>query len=819
MNQYTSGSGHLLIVDDDPATTSMLQRTLKGRDYLVDAVLSGEDCLAKIAAQVPDVILLDIDMAEGMDGFDTCQEIRKRFRDCELTIIFVSGSDSQESRVSAYDCGGDDFVAKPFKMEEVRRKVDLAVSATLRRKQLFAERLALEKQAESARADHHRMIQTIINTSPGLIVLKDASGIFRFVNPAFCQFLGKTHEEIVGKCDSDLFPPDEAAAYSRDDAEVMKTGRAISRDECVTGATGLRWLNVTKSPVADDCGRTSGVLCTVLDITERMSAAAELDRHRRHLAELVEERTEALSLALEQIKNSEQRYEFAMDATNDGLWDWNVQTDVSYMNPAYSTMLGYEAGELSDDMNEHFANLIHPDEREAILSQARRQLEDGGSYELEFRMRCKDGGYKWILSRGKVVERDGAGQPLRAVGTHTDLTARKRIAAELIKAKETAEAANSSKSAFLANMSHEIRTPMNGIIGMINILRREGVSSKQEQRLDTIDASSKHLLSVINDILDLSKIEAGKLTLEKVPVVVSSLLTNVSSILSERVKAKGIHVLTEIEHLPDNLIGDPTRLQQALLNYATNAVKFTEKGTVMMRVIKQDETDDSVRVRFEVSDTGIGITPEAMARVFSAFEQADSTMNRKYGGTGLGLAITQRLAELMGGEVGADSTPEVGSTFWFSVTLKKSGEITATQTALDVDAEMKIRRHYFGHRILVVDDEPINREVAVLQLESADLLVDTAEDGVEAVTMAQKNGYAAIFMDMQMPNLNGVEATQEMRQIPGCRDIPIIAMTANAFVEDKERCLKAGMNDFLIKPFNPDQLFSTLLRALYQREG
>jgi CheY-like chemotaxis protein len=194
-------------------------------------------------------------------------------------------------------------------------------------------------------------------------------------------------------------------------------------------------------------------------------------------------------------------------------------------------------------------------------------------------------------------------------------------------------------------------------------------------------------------------------------------------------------------------------------------------------------------------------------------------MNRKYGGTGLGLAITQRLAELMGGEVGADSTPEVGSTFWFSVTLKKSGEITATQTALDVDAEMKIRRHYFGHRILVVDDEPINREVAVLQLESADLLVDTAEDGVEAVTMAQKNGYAAIFMDMQMPNLNGVEATQEMRQIPGCRDIPIIAMTANAFVEDKERCLKAGMNDFLIKPFNPDQLFSTLLRALYQREG
>jgi CheY-like chemotaxis protein len=354
---------------------------------------------------------------------------------------------------------------------------------------------------------------------------------------------------------------------------------------------------------------------------------------------------------------------------------------------------------------------------------------------------------------------------------------------------------------------------MNGIIGMANILRREGVTTTQAERLDTIDNSAKHLLNVINNILDLSKIEAGKFDLEEAPVAVDSLMANVRSILSDRAKAKGIHLLIDTEYLPHNLVGDPTRLQQALLNYATNAVKFTEAGSVTLRALKQEETDESVLVRFEVTDTGIGIEPEAMSRLFSAFEQADNSMTRKYGGTGLGLAITLRLAELMGGESGANSTPGVGSTFWFTANLKK-GEEAAASAATAVDAEAEIRRRYAGHRILVVDDEPINREVALMQLEAVDLVADAAEDGAEAVSMAQKNSYTAIFMDMQMPKLNGLEATQEIRRLPGYRDTPIIAMTANAFAEDKAQCIAAGMNDFLIKPFNPDEMFATLLRSL-----
>ena len=538
--------------------------------------------------------------------------------------------------------------------------------------------------------------------------------------------------------------------------------------------------------------------------------------------------------AEEQLKNQSQRLLLATSSAQLGVWDWNVRENTLLWDDRMFELYGITRDTFTSNIDAWMSGL-HPEDKEAAIAECQAALNGEREFDTVFRVRHPDGTVKYLKANGLVL-RGADGKAERMLGVNADITHLKQTEAELEQhrhhleelvttrtleleqAKEAAETATIAKTAFLANMSHEIRTPMNGIVGMANIMRREGVSPEQAQRLDVIDASAQHLLSVINDILDLSKIEAGKFSLDEAPVVVSNLLTNVSAILAERAQAKSIRLLIETAHIPYHLVGDPTRLQQALLNYATNAVKFTEQGSVTLRVLSQDEANEAVRLRFEVQDTGVGIAPEALPRLFSAFEQADNSMNRKYGGTGLGLAITRRLAELMGGEAGVESTPGVGSTFWFTVKLKKTSEAIESQVAAG-DVEGELRQHYSGQRILVVDDEPINAEIARLQLEAVDLLVDTADDGAKALALVQTNSYAVILMDMQMPKMNGLEATQQIRQIPAYRDTPIVAMTANAFADDKVLCIEAGMNDFLVKPFKPNVLFATLLRWLDQRHG
>lgn len=386
---------------------------------------------------------------------------------------------------------------------------------------------------------------------------------------------------------------------------------------------------------------------------------------------------------------------------------------------------------------------------------------------------------------------------------------------ELEQNRDAAEAANRAKSAFLANMSHEIRTPMNGIIGMANIMRRGPITPVQKEQLDKINIAAEHLLNIINDVLDISKIEADKLELTEEQVDFETLLHNVASILSERSKAKGIPLLIKPFELPLNLYGDPLRLQQALLNYISNALKFTEHGAITICVMKTEETENSVLLRFEVEDTGIGIPQDILPLLFNAFEQADNSTTRRYGGTGLGLAITRRLARLMGGDAGVSSEPGKGSVFWFTARLLVRKKPTSPLTSLEHGvAEETVRQRYAGCAVLLVDDEWLNREVAQEQLEAAGLQVDTAEDGAEAVSKASEKTYAAILMDIQMPNMDGLEATRHIRKLAEYRKVPIIAITGNAFAEYKERCLEAGMNDFLTKPLYPEILFATLLRCL-----
>ena len=667
----------------------------------------------------------------------------------------------------------------------------LKKQVSLRTRQLTNE-IAERKHAEEALQDNYEVFNSVLTTARDGFLRVDFRGNILGVNPAYCQQSGYEREELIGMRVSDLEVLESSTDVARRIESIVKKGSDLFESKHRRKNGSIWDVEVSISYHAPKGGE---FFVFLRDITERKQIVEKLKQNEEKISRIVENASDAIFIA-----DQQGRYQ--------------------YVNKEATRLLGYTQAQL---LCMSIPDVTPPEEASDVELHFKTLME-GKPIRTEIGLKCKNGTIKPVEISATLLP-DG-----NAFGSCRDISERKVVEAELEEhrhhleelvslrtrelahAKEAAEAANLAKSTFLANMSHEIRTPLNGIIGMTHLLRRGGVTAVQADRLAKIEASSEHLLNTINDILDLSKIEAGKIALEKTLVDINALLNNVKSILLARAQAKGLQLQVITDTRWPDLQGDPTRLQQALINYVGNAIKFTETGSVTLRILKQDESHDSMVLRFEVQDTGIGINPEALPRLFSAFSQADSSMTRKYGGTGLGLAITQRLAELMGGETGVESTAGIGSTFWFTARLLKyDAQSTPIQPQFS-EAEYALKDRHAGRCILIADDESVNLEVAKFMLEDIGLKVDTAQDGLEAIQKARNTDYAAILMDMQMPNIDGLEATRKIRNMPNRQSTPILAMTANAFAEDRMRCQEAGMDDFIAKPFIPEVLYSTLLK-------
>jgi PAS domain S-box-containing protein len=524
-------------------------------------------------------------------------------------------------------------------------------------------------------------------------------------------------------------------------------------------------------------------------VRQQRATRAALAAARDELDAQVATRTRALEVA-------HRRLALSLKAGKLATWEWQVGTNANHVDEAWLAMLGYRRGEIPESY-ESFRSLMHPDDVAAMEAGVARYLSGAAEfYEAEFRLRAKDGTWRWIHAGGLGIEFDAAGHMTRMIGVHRDITEERE--------------AEQAKQAFISSVSHELRTPINAVIGMALLALRTPLSTPQRDYLEKIVKSSEFLLHVINDILDFSKLEAGKLTLEKRPFLLDDALSRVIEIVGVNAAEKNLELSLEVApETPRQLIGDSLRVEQILINLASNAVKFTERGDIVLAVRIARLDPEAADLVFSIRDSGIGISPEELARLFVPFSQADSTTSRRYGGTGLGLAICRQLVDLMGGRIWAESVPGAGSDFMCALHFERN--LNAQAVARDI-------RHYLapppaalrGKRVLVAEDNTFNRQVIVELLTDAGIEVSEAVDGRQAVTRALTECFDAILMDIQMPALDGLSATRQLRATPGMEHLPIIAMTAHGLAEDAHKSLAAGCNDHLTKPVAPQRLYAAL---------
>jgi PAS domain S-box-containing protein len=495
-----------------------------------------------------------------------------------------------------------------------------------------------------------------------------------------------------------------------------------------------------------------------------------------------------------------------------GVFVTDAAGNCTYTNHTWQKIYGLS---FAESLGTGWSSQLHPDDREAVFSKWLASTNNKQKFSMEFRVLRKDNSIRYVHAQARETHRN---QFIESgfVGSVEDITERKMMLEELQKAVVQANAATRAKSEFLANMSHEIRTPMNAIIGLARLCLGTELNAKQRDYIEKVFYSSQSLLGIINDILDFSKIEAGKLEMESIPFYLHEVLSRTQSMMEPKAEEKGLSLNIEFESIPGRLVGDPLRLNQVLLNLVSNAIKFTSQGQVKVKVNLLETTDDHLRLEFSVQDSGIGMSPDQSSKLFQSFVQADTSITRQFGGTGLGLAISKNLIELMKGQIHVKSELGVGTQFYFDALFGRA----PVDTSEEHQAAYKIStlKELQGIKVLLAEDNLINQQVAQEILSQAGMQVSIANNGLEAIDIAQQGNFDVILMDMQMPVMDGVTATMAITHLENYKDIPVIAMTANAMEIDREECFKAGMVDHVPKPVDPEKLFASLLRWVKPRE-
>ena len=675
------------------------------------------------------------------------------------------------------------------------------------------------QRAEEALHASSERYRLIVQTAAEGIWMTDADGKTTFVNPKMAHMLGYTVQEMLNRPMLDFMDRDSQLLMQR---RLASHGSLASQPDQVDFRFFRKdlsslWGLLSSTSIQSENGEPGGTLAMITDITERRQASIALS-------------------------NSSQRMASVFGAVTNGLVVQDSHGHILESNAAAERMLaaspaGNSLWQAIREDGSAFDQRSHPVHITLSTGVAMRDVLMG--------VQQPDGSLSWLSVNTEAI-RDEYGKGGMVVASLTDITYHKRSESalrelnehleervaqrteQLDQAKQVAEEASLAKGQFLANMSHEIRTPMNGVIGMAYLALKTDLEPRQRDYLEKIRFAGEHLLGIIDDILDISKIEAGKLEIERVNFSFDHVVQTLMTVVAPRAAGKNLELLFEIDpQLPAVLVGDPLRLGQVLINYANNAIKFSEQGSITVKVHKVVADARHCLVRFEVCDHGIGLSQDEMSKLFQSFQQADTSTTREYGGTGLGLAICKQLAQLMGGDVGVDSRPGAGSTFWFTANLGISDQaapamldsMVQTAAAMRASADAALVMRTLKHaRILLVEDNTFNQQVALELLEEAGASVCLANNGEEALDLLRQTQFDCVLMDVQMPLMDGLQATRHIRADPQLAHLRVLAMTATATSEDRVRCLDAGMDDFISKPIQPAMMYQTIASWLPARD-